>query len=94
MVLRAATLYPLTAFGEPLPPLDTAARLSLKWPRWYPPTALESQQDATTVTTLVQAGLLSRETALRSVADLYGVDSVAAELALIGPSQVADDAAQ
>jgi hypothetical protein len=43
------------------------------------------QQDAATLSTLLDAGLLSRETALRSVADLYGVTDIAAELAAVEP---------
>jgi hypothetical protein len=85
MVLRAAGRMAITAYGAPVGALDAAARLSLKWPRWYPPTALEMQQDAATLATLTDSGLLSRETALRSVADVYGVDDIAAEMASIGP---------
>jgi hypothetical protein len=81
MVLRASSLYKLTAFGADLPQLDPTARVSLRWPRWYPPTALETQQDATTLVSLTGAGIISRETALASVADLYGVENISEELA-------------
>jgi hypothetical protein len=53
------------------------------WPRWYPQTSLEMQQDAATLVQLSSAGLLSRETAVASIANLYGVADVAAELARI-----------
>jgi hypothetical protein len=86
MVLRAAGRMAITAHGAPVGELDAAARLSLKWPRWYPPTALEMQQDAATLATLVRSGLLSRETAIGSIADVYGIDSVAGEIERIGPS--------
>jgi hypothetical protein len=84
MVLRAAARYRLTAFGTDVPPLDPAARLALIWPRWYAPTAIECQQDAQTLSTLTQSGLLSRETALKSIADIYDVADIAAEMARIG----------
>ena len=83
MVLRASATLPLTVYGQPVT-LDPAARVTLAWPRWYPQTALEAQQDAATLSALTDAGLLSRPTALRSVADLYGVDDIDAEMARIG----------
>ncbi len=89
MVLRASALYPLTAFGEPLPELPASARLTLKWPRWYAPSSLDGQQDAATLATLIGSGLLSRETALRSIADLYGVDDLPNELARAVPPATA-----
>ena len=63
--------------------MDPGARLSLKWPRWYPPTADDRQKDAQTLTTLANAGQISRETAVKSIADTYDIEDVAAELARI-----------
>ena len=74
MVLRASELYPLTALGAPLPPIDPAARLTLVWPRWYPPSAAERATDAQTVVTLADAGLLSATSAAGLTADLFGAD--------------------
>jgi hypothetical protein len=51
MIVRAAQTYPLIVMGQPAPALDPAARLSLKWPRWYPPTADDRQKDAQTLST-------------------------------------------
>lgn len=83
MVLRAAARYPLRIRGRPVPTIDPDIRLTLKWPRWSPLTADDRQRDAQTLTTLVQAGQLSRETALRAIADTYDIESVPAELARI-----------
>jgi len=54
--------------------------LALKWPRWYLPTAEDRQRDAQTLATLAAAGHVSRETAVKSIADAYDVEDVTAEL--------------
>jgi hypothetical protein len=83
MVMRASTRYRLMSFGEPIGVLDPTARLTLKWPVWYSPTSEDRQRDAQTLTTLVAGGELSRETAVKSLADTYDIDDVAAELGRI-----------
>ncbi|MBV9251106.1 MAG: phage portal protein [Acetobacteraceae bacterium] len=83
MVLLASQIYPLKVFGEDIVPLDPTTRLTLIWPRWYQPTAEERQKDAQTITALVAAGQLSRETALKAIASSYDIEDVPAELARI-----------
>lgn len=83
MVLRAGVKYPLRIGDTLLPAMDPAATLSLIWPRWYPTTADDRQKDAQTLTTLTSGGLLSYETALKSLADTYDIEDVPAELARI-----------
>jgi hypothetical protein len=83
MVLRAGVKYPLRIGDALLPAMDPAATLSLIWPRWYPTTADDRQKDAQTLTTLTSGGLLSYETALKSLADTYDIEDVPAELARI-----------
>jgi hypothetical protein len=83
MVLLAARRYPLSAAGRAVPALDAEAPLSLAWPRWYPPSAEERGQDAASLQTLIGGGLLSIETAMKSIASTYDIDDVAAELARI-----------
>lgn len=68
--------------GEPRANLSDKG-LSLVWPRWFAPTAEDRQSDATTAKTLSEAGIVSRETLLRNVAQDYDVEDVDAELALI-----------
>ena len=88
MILRASQVYRLTAFGESLPALDPSARLSLKWPRWYPPSAEDRERDARTLSTLAAAGQISRETAVQSIADAYDIEDVPGEIARIAtPNQ-------
>jgi hypothetical protein len=90
MILRAAETYPLTVMGQPTPALDVTARLSLKWPRWYAPTADDRQKDAQTLSTLAAAGQISRETAVKSIADTYDIADVAEELTRIASDEKAE----
>jgi hypothetical protein len=90
MIVRASALYPLQVRGEATDPLDATAALSLRWPRWYPPDAPDRMSDATTLTTLVQGGLLSRETAVKSISDVYDIDDLPAELARIDAEQATE----
>ncbi len=83
MMLHASQVYRLTAFGTDIPQLDPSARLILKWPRWYPPSAEDRERDARTLATLTAAGHLSRETAMQSLADVYDIEDIPAELARI-----------
>lgn len=83
MVLRASHVYPLRVMGREITPLDLAARLGLSWPRWYAATADDRQKDAQTLSTLAKAGQISRETAVKTIADTYDIEDVPAELARI-----------
>ena len=83
MIVQASTRYPLRTAVEALPRMDPASPLSLKWPRWYPASAADRQLDATTLATLVNAGHISRATAVKALADTYDIDNVTAELAQI-----------
>jgi hypothetical protein len=83
MILCAAQLYQLNVMGKQIPDLDPAARLTLKWPRWYPATSDDRQKDAQTLSTLAAAGQISRETAVKSISDTYDIEDVPAELARI-----------
>jgi hypothetical protein len=90
MILRAARIYPLSIMGRPAPALDPSAKLSLKWPRWYAPTADDRQKDAQTLSTLAAAGQISRETAVKSIADTYDIADVGEELARIASDEKAE----
>ncbi len=83
MILRASGIYRLRVEGRELPALDAEAPLSLRWPEWYPPDALDRQRQAETVNGLVRAGQMSRETGLRVLAPAWGIEDVGAELARI-----------
>jgi hypothetical protein len=83
MIVRAAEVFALRVRGEPVGVMDPAARITLRWPRWYPPDAADRRQDAETLRTLTETGVLSRETAVKSIADTYDIEDVPAELARI-----------
>lgn len=87
MVVRASTIYPLRVFGRPVAPMDPQVRISLNWPRWYPPTADDRQKNAATLATLASAGHISRETAVKAVAADYDIEDLAAELGRIAADQ-------
>ncbi len=83
MVLRVAQRFPLFVMGEAVPALDAAARLSLTWPRWVPPTADDRMKDAQTLATLAAAKQISQQTAVKSIAATYDIEDIPAELARI-----------
>jgi len=80
MIVRASLRYPLRTGAGNVPPMDPTTTLSLKWPRWYPTTAADRQLDATTLATLVNSGLISRESAMKAVAGTYDIDNITSEL--------------
>jgi Phage portal protein, SPP1 Gp6-like len=76
LIVRASQMYTIVVLGEPIGPLDPGAPLSLKWPRWYPTTADDRQKDVQSLTSLVAAGCISRETALKAIAACYDIEYV------------------
>ncbi len=63
-----------------MPALNVQAPISLRWPDWYAADTLDTQRAADTLIALVEAGQMSRETALRVIAGTYDIEDVAAEL--------------
>ncbi|MDD2878021.1 MAG: phage portal protein [Acidiphilium sp.] len=80
MVLRARARFPLIVMGQAVPPVEAEVRLNLRWPRWYPASADDRLKEAQAIATLVNAGQLSRETAVKSLAATHAIADVAAEL--------------
>ena len=84
MVLRASRTRALTfANGEPVASFDADQAVSLRWPRWFAPTASDLAQIAATLCQLCAASLMSRETAIKVLAAQYDIDDAAAEQALL-----------
>ena len=73
----------LVALDTELAPIPLTTRWSLKWPRWHMPDAEDRERDARTLTGLLAAGIISPLTAVKSVADVYDIADVAAEMARI-----------
>jgi hypothetical protein len=84
MMLRASRIYTLRLDTMQLRAVREPAPLTLRWPDWYPADSADRQRDAQTVTGLVAAGQMSRETALRVLAPEYGIVDLTAELSRIG----------
>lgn len=76
LIVRASQVYDLMVFGQKIGSLDTATPLSLKWPRWYPTTAEDRQKDVLSLLSLVTAGCISRETALKAIAGCYDIEHI------------------
>lgn len=72
----------VTKSGEKIGKLDDSD-LSLRWPHWYPPTYQDQQNLATTLKTHADAGHISRETAVRTIAPVYDIANVEVELGRI-----------
>lgn len=80
MVVRASNKMTLkfkdgTAVGK----FDESKPLSLRWPKWFAPTMQEMQSRASTLKTLCDAALMSRETAIKILAAEYDIEDPAAE---------------
>jgi hypothetical protein len=80
MVVRASGRIPLKVFGEDVGVLDPAARISLRWPRWYPLSADDRMKEAQAISMLANAGQISREAGVKALAAANGIADVAAEL--------------
>jgi hypothetical protein len=80
MVVRASQVFPLNVMGGRLPVLDSTQHLTLRWPRWYPLSADDRLKEAQAVSILTNAGQLSRETAVKSIAAAHSIADVEAEL--------------
>ena len=89
MVIQASNRYQLQSYGETIEPIEPSTRIALQWPRWYASSAQDRQCDAQTLSTLAEAGQISRETAVKSIADTYDIDDVTAEIARIDSEKTA-----
>jgi len=59
---------------------DTAEDITLEWKDWYPPTPQDDLQEASALQTYVSAGILSREGALKTIAEKFNVIDIQKEL--------------
>ncbi|MGE4482021.1 phage portal protein [Acidocella sp.] len=80
MVVKASQIFPLTVRGEAVGMLDASQKLSLRWPRWYPPSADDRLKEAQAVATLVNAGQMSRAAGIKAMAAMNDIGDVEAEL--------------
>jgi hypothetical protein len=90
MVVAAHAKYPLTIKGKKMSAIKPDTEITLRWPKWYSPTAHDRQEIATTLKTHKEAGHISRETAVKTIASDYDIEDVKAEIALIEADEKAE----
>jgi hypothetical protein len=76
LIARATRIYKIQVLGREIEAIDAGVSLSLKWPRWYPPSADDRQKDAQSLTALVAAGCISRETVLKAISSTYDIEFI------------------
>ncbi len=77
MAMRASRRYPIRIGGRVM--AFAEADISLRWPPWYAPTWQDRQAQATSMQTLIDAGVLSMATGTALVAHTYDIPDVPAE---------------
>jgi hypothetical protein len=87
MALSATTRFPVMVMGQAVAPADPTTRLSLRWPRWYALSADDRLKEAQAIATLVGAGQISHETAVKSIAMTNAITDIGAELRRIEQEQ-------
>jgi len=84
MVLDANQVFPLRIGGIQYDkgdlPASSKVSVNLVWPAWYPPTAADDANEATAIKTNREAGVLSRETAVRKLASRYDIEDPMEEI--------------
>jgi hypothetical protein len=83
MALRANEKFPLIVGGELLGQFDPNGAMALKWAPWFPPTYSDRKDTAITVSEHRKSHTMSRETAIKTIAGMYDVEDVQAELTKI-----------
>ncbi|OYV96074.1 MAG: hypothetical protein B7Z62_08865 [Deltaproteobacteria bacterium 37-65-8] len=84
MIVKASQKVPLVLKnGTKIGSLDDTKPLALRWPQWFAPTYADKQSQAGTLSTARGAGILSQETAIKSLAADYDIEDVQAEIAQI-----------
>ena len=81
MVARASARFDLVdKHGRSIGKMSDDEAISLRWPHFYAPTYADKQTQAITLAALRDANLISQETAVKSIAQCYDIEDVAAEL--------------
>lgn len=83
MVVLASEKYPLIIGGQKIKQMNKEKNICLRWPAWYSETAQDRLSTATTLKTLKEAGHISQETAVKTIAAEYDIEDVQAEIARI-----------
>jgi hypothetical protein len=91
MVIKASKKVEVKIMGKKVD-LDPNGPITLNWGTWFPATEQDRAAQASALEAHRKAGHLSRETAVRSLAQNYGIEDVDAELGKIQTDIAAEDA--
>lgn len=83
MIVKGSQKFPITIRDTKYGKLDASKDLSLRWPPWFAPTVTDLQNLATALATAIDGGFLSRATAIKFIAEMFDIEDVVAEEALI-----------
>lgn len=93
MIRRASSSLGLVfKDGSKVGSFDLQGNVTLRWSPWFAPTLHDMQARASTLKTLCDAGLLSRQTAIRVLASEYDIEDPAAEKLLADADMAARNA--
>lgn len=87
MVIKATHVYDVIINDVVYKSIKTKEKITLKWPSWYPPTPQELVQIATATKIHTDTGHMSKETAVKNIAEDYGIKDIEAELKKIDEDQ-------
>jgi hypothetical protein len=97
MIVQASNKTSLVdSDGNAIKPIPTGKTIGLQWPAWYAPTWSDKVNESTYLVSLTGAGLVSKETATRSIAPQFDIETeqVGKELARIKKDAAEAQAAQ
>ena len=92
MVVAVRQKVALSFEDGPMDAIPAATRLSLHWPHWFHLTERDKLEQAQAVAAARAAGVLSQETAVKSVSPSYGAHDAKAELSRIASDEARADA--
>ncbi len=93
IVLASQKISLIFKDGSKVGALKPATPISLRWPAWFAPTQDDLMNMANTLRTLIDAGILSRQTAVKIIASAYDIEDAEAEFQLAEAERAARDAA-
>lgn len=92
MILAAIEKMPtIKVRGKKVENLSGKDDPTLRWPPWFAATGFDRGQEATALSTLMTASLISRETAVKSIAASFDIEDVDGEVTRINQDMVAAD---
>ena len=91
MIIAACVKFPtIKVLGKQVKPFSSNDTPALRWPKWFASTGADIQQEATALKTLRDAGVISRETAVKSIASTFDIEDIEIEIAAIAADEEAE----